>query len=241
MSVYTSYEMESETNMLEKLKAINGIEVESEYDATEYDFDEKGKAHPRSVKRLRCRLDLSVLDPEEWKSALKNVCEKGVQTLNKVDFNYCRNEVARHLFKFNVPEQRMVYIKNAYEKNVFGYYTRNLKQDMSSSQFVPFTDEELASIDEIANKLLSMYKKQSDGWYRRDYLPSEIEDMAIYPIDMNADGKYAIYIRNYATWFDELPALYIAHALSDTKIHLRIVIENDLLYDGYSEDGKFNN
>ena len=45
MSVYTSYEMESETNMLEKLKAINGIEVKSEYDATEYDFDEKGKKH----------------------------------------------------------------------------------------------------------------------------------------------------------------------------------------------------
>ena len=251
MSVITSYNIESDTNMKEKLLQSGVATLGREYTYTQCDYDENGVAKRDADGKLIVRyveahyydLDLSKIDSKLWADDLKQMCDRGVHdfgtlTLQSEMLRYCNHQMDRPVLQHGESLSHYAIVDNK-----IGYYVnKDVPGQVTGERYFVEFDEEIANkIKEGAQTILDSWKQVTENGsthYRRDYTEFEKKRMSIYPVSIDDDGKRIHWARNYSTAYDDNVGDYISRALPEDRLKFTIVTESDLDFEAYLLNGK---
>ena len=219
MSVITSYYVSSDNNIAEMLKAKGALS---------------------KVKDDVHSLDLAKAAPDFWKDDLATISRTGIkQRLGAPDHAYCLNEYMKTQMNIHEladlgPDRRF----NGFcaDPDHLGYYVYDPKDDHSDSRLVEFSKADVDKIEQGARDLMSLWKPDKDGWYKRGYTDYERVNLSKYQVVVKDDGKTICWHRNYAHGIDDNVSAYISKALPDEALQVHVSTEGDLQFDGVMKD-----
>ncbi len=251
MSVITSYNIESDTNMKEKLLQSGVATLGREYTYPKCEYDENGVAKRDVDGKLIVNhitahyydLDLSKMDEKLWAEDLKQMCDRGVRNFGTLSLksemvSYCNHQMDRPDF----PSGEFLSHYAIVDDKIGYYVNRDIPGQVTGERyFVEFDEETANKIKDGAQTILDSWKQVTENGsthYRRDYTDYEKKRMSVYPVSIDDDGKRIHWARNYSTAYDDNVGDYISRALPEDRLKFTIVTESDLDFEAYLLNGK---